>query len=501
MNKKISTYLSKSLFIRGLQCHKSLYLHKYNPELKNEVSEEQEAKFQTGTNVGIYAQKLFPGGVEILWDDNSLSNQIKRTKVEIENGTTVIYEAAFSYDNVFVKVDILRKTKNGWEIYEVKGSTGVKDVYYDDVAIQYYVLKGSGLKVSKAFLVHINNQYVRQGEIEVDKLFAIQDISNDVIEKQNFIKNEINKMREMLKSQEPNIDIGDHCTDPYDCDFCSYCWMHIPENSIFNLKGNGPNKFDLYRQGIIRLEDIPRDILPQNQRIQLEGTLDKKNITNKAAVKEFLDTLWFPICFLDFETTFMTPIPMFDETRPYQQVPFQYSLHYLKSENAELQHYEYLAPAHVDPRKELLEKLLKEIPEDACVLVYNKTFEIGVLNNLAKWFPEYSDQIENIIQNIQDLMIPFRKKDVYRWEMEGSYSIKYVLPALVPELRYDDMEISEGGMASNAWLNMWALEDLEETEKIRKALLEYCEMDTLAMVRILEKLREIYRVSFLYFCK
>ena len=491
MNKKISTYLSKSLFIRGLQCHKSLYLHKYHPDLKDEISEEQKTLFQSGVNVGIYAQKLFPGGVEIPFDDVSLSKQIKRTMIEIENGTKVIYEAAFSYDNVFVKVDILRKTENGWEIYEVKGSTGVKDVHYDDIAVQYYVLKGSGLSVSKAFLVHINNQYVRQGEIEADKLFTVQDLSNDVIEKQKSIKNEIDKMRRMLKSQEPNIDIGEHCTDPYDCDLCGYCWKHIPENSVFNLKGTGPNKFDLYRQGIIRLEDIPRDILPQNQRIQLEGTLDKKNITNKAAVKEFLDTLWFPICFLDFETTFMVPLPMYDETRPYQQVPFQYSLHYLEKENAELQHYEYLAPAHVDPRKELLDKLLKEIPENASVLVYNKTFEIGVLNNLAKWLPEYFDQIENIIRNIRDLMIPFRRKDIYRWEMEGSYSIKYVLPALVPELSYDDMEISDGGIASNAWLSMRDLEDLDATERIRKALLAYCKLDTLGMVKIIEQLKTI----------
>ncbi|MCW9096663.1 MAG: DUF2779 domain-containing protein, partial [Ignavibacteriaceae bacterium] len=190
----------------------------------------------------------------------------------------------------------------------------------------------------------------------------------------------------------------------------------------------------------------------------------------------------------DFETTFMVPIPMFDETRPYQQVPFQYSLHYLEKENAKLQHYEYLAPAQDDPRKELLEKLLKEIPENACVLVYNKTFEIGVLKDLATWLPEYSEQIENIVQNIRDLMAPFRRKDIYRWEMKGSYSIKYVLPALVSEMNYKEMEISDGGMASSAWFNMWALEDLKETEKIRKALLEYCKMDTLAMVSILDKL-------------
>jgi len=296
----------------------------------------------------------------------------------------------------------------------------------------------------------------------------------------------------MLKGKKPDIDIGGHCSDPYDCDFCGHCRQHIPpKDSIFNLRGNGPNKFDLYRQGIIHLKDVPKDILPRNQRIQLEGALEKKNITNKDAIKDFLDTLWYPLYFLDFETTYMVPIPMFDGTKPYQKVPFQYSLYYLENENAELKHYEYLAPANADPRKQLIEKLLGEIPENACVLAYNKSFEIGVLNDLKKWFPEYTRQIDNIINNMRDLMIPFQKKDVYRWEMEGSYSLKYVLPVLVPELTYEGMEVSEGAMASNAWLSTWELDDPAEIEKIRNALLEYCKLDTLAMVEILKKLREM----------
>jgi hypothetical protein len=255
--------------------------------------------------------------------------------------------------------------------------------------------------------------------------------------------------------------------------------------------GNGPNKFDLYRQGIVHLKDVPKDILPRNQRIQLEATLEKKNITNKDAIKDFLDTLWYPLCFLDFETTYMVPIPMFDGTKPYQQVPFQYSLYYLENENAELKHYEYLAPANADPRKQLIEKLLGEIPENACVLAYNKSFEIGVLNDLKKWFPENTGQIDNIIDNMRDLMIPFQKKDVYRWEMEGSHSLKGVLPVIVPELTYEGMEVSEGAMASNAWLSTWELDDSEEIQKTRNALLEYCKLDTLAMVEILKKLREM----------
>ncbi len=490
LRRKSNLYLSKSQFIRGLQCHKSLFLHKYHPDLKDEISEELEAKFQSGKDVGIYAQKLFPNGVEIPFDDVTLSDQLQRTMKKIENRAETLYEAAFSYDNVFAKVDILHKGKEGWEIYEVKNSTKIKDVYLNDVAVQHYILKGAGLLISKAFLVHINNQYVRQGEIEVDKLFTIQDLTDTVVEKQGYVEDEIKKMRETLRSEQPDIGIGGHCSDPYDCDFWGHCWRHIPEDSIFNLMGNGPNKFDLYRQGIVHLKDVPKDILPRNQRIQLEGALEKKNITNKDAIKEFLDTLWYPLCFFDFETTYMVPIPMFDGTRPYQQVPFQYSLHHLENESAELKHYEYLAPANTDPRKELIEKLLDEIPENACVLAYKKSFETTILNYLKGWFPEYSDQIENIINNLRDSAIPFQRKDIYRWEMEGSHSLKDVLPVIVPELSYEEMEISDGAMASNAWLSTWELDDPEEIQKTRNALLEYCKLDTLGMVEILKKLRE-----------
>lgn len=175
--KEISTYLSKSLFMRGLQCHKSLYLRKYHPELQDPISEEKEALFQTGFEVGKYAQQLFPGGVEIPYEENSYDAQIQKTQDEIRKGTKTIYEAAFSYDDVFVKVDILHKDDEGWNIVEVKSSTKLKDVYLDDAAVQYYVLTGTGLPVSKVFLAHLNNQYARDGEIDPRGLFTSNDIS------------------------------------------------------------------------------------------------------------------------------------------------------------------------------------------------------------------------------------------------------------------------------------------------------------------------------------
>jgi hypothetical protein len=490
-NKQLSTYLSKSFFIRGLQCPKSLYLHKYHPELRDEISEEQEALFQTGFEVGKYAQQLFPGGIEIPYDETSHTSQLEMTRAEIEQGTDTLYEAAFSHDDVFLKVDILHKGQQGWEIFEVKSSTEIKDVYLDDSAIQYYVLTGSGLPVSKVFLVHINNQYIREGDIDPKSLFTINDITDTVKDKQPFIAENIVKLKAMLKADMPDIDIGEHCGNPYPCDFQGYCRRHIPENSVFYLRRKGINKYRLYRQGIIEMKDIPLDILNKYQKLQLEATLNKTEKIDKNAIRAFIDKLFYPMCFLDFETI-SNAIPLFDGTRPYRQVPFQYSLHIQDSEEAELYHFEYLAEPCKDPRRELLVKLLETIPERSCIVTYTG-FETIILRELAEWFPEYKEQIENLLGNIRDISVPFKKMDYYHWQMNGSYSIKEVLPVLVPDMSYKGMAISNGGMAIDAYFAMCQLNDQVETNSIRRNLLEYCKLDTLAMVRILEKLREIVR--------
>jgi len=488
--KKIKRGLSKSLFIKGLQCHKCLYLKKYHPELMDEITPQQQAKFDRGTEVGILAQQLFPGGVEVPYEGLNFGEQLGKTKYLVKKGTKDIYEATFSHEGIFIKVDILHKGKSGWEIYEIKSSTEVKDVYYDDIAVQYHVLSGCGLDISKAFLVHINNEYVRHGDIDVDGLFFIEDLTYEVIEKQDFVTSEIKKMKEMLGGDEPVIDIGEHCRDPYDCEFIGHCWKHIPENSVFDFRGRGVKKFDCYRQGIVRMEDVPFDLLSPAQLIQLDGYLNKENVFNDEAVREFLDELWYPISFFDFETIYMMPIPMFDRIRPYQQMPFQYSLHVQEKEGGELRHYEYLAQAGEDPRRDLIEKLLNDIPENSCVLAYNMSFEIGILNDLKGWFPEHEEKIDHIISNMRDLMIPFRSKAIYNWKMEGSYSLKKVLPALVPELSYEGMDVSDGANASDTWLKMITMQNPEEIEKSRKALLEYCCLDTLAMVKILKNIEK-----------
>ncbi len=481
--------LSKSLILKGMQCPKALYLAKHPPAFAFPPRPYLEAKFRSGNQVGLLAQQLFPGGTEIPYDGLSVAEQVAQTRQLIDAGEQVIYEASFAFDGIFVKVDILVRDGDTWQIHEVKMGTSLKEVHCDDVAIQYYVLANCGLAISSAYLVHINNSYERQGQIDVQQLFAGEDVTDAAIARQAELPELIAELRHVLACIEPDIDIGLHCNDPYECDFIPYCWQRIPEDSIFDLKGRGIKKFDYYYRGILMLADVPLDELNAAQRNQVEATLNRQDSINPDGIREFLATLWYPLCHLDFET-FDTPIPPFDGTRPYQKIPFQYSLHRQNRAGAEPVHSEYLVEPGHDPRRELAERLLAEIPADACVLTYNQAFEKGVLRNLAELFPDLADALNARVENVRDLMVPFRRRDVYRWQMRGSYSIKEVLPALVPDLSYDGMAVADGMAAMRAYHEMCALDNPVALAELRRGMLAYCCLDTLAMVRILGALEK-----------
>ena len=485
MARSYSSGLSKSLILKGIQCPKALLLQKHPPAFDFPPQPDLEAKFRAGNEVGLLAQQLYPGGVEVPFEGLSVAEQIEQTQALMADGTNVIYEASFAFDGIFVKVDLLVRDGDSWQIHEVKMATSVKEVNLNDVAIQYYVLSGCGVTITEAYLVYINNQYVRQGVIDVQQLFTGEDVSDAALERQAGLPQTIEMLRTTLVDSEPVIDIGPRCNDPYTCDFIPYCWQHIPENSIFDLKGRGINKFDYYDQGVIRFEDLSLDDLNKAQRQQVEATLTEQDTINPTGVQVFLDSIWYPLYHLDFET-FSTPIPKFDFSRPYQQIPFQFSLHVQSEAGAESKHFEYLVQPGVDPRRELIEQLLALLPEEGCILTYNQAFEKGVLRNFAELFPDLAEAINLRLENVRDLMVPFRRRDIYRWPMRGSYSIKEVLPAMVPEHSYTGMTITDGMAAMQAYHEMCTLEPGAELERLRKAMLEYCALDTLAMVKILE---------------
>ena len=231
--------------------------------------------------------------------------------------------------------------------------------------------------------------------------------------------------------------------------------------------------------------------MSEGQQVQVQSYLSNKSVIDKNAIRDFTAGLKYPIHYLDFET-YQTAIPLFDESRPYQQIPFQYSLHYKSKKNKEVLHSEFLADANgKDTRRPLLEALLDSTENSKTILTYNKSFEIGRLNELANIFPKYKQQIEERILKVVDLMLPFQNRWYYVPAMNGSYSIKAVLPALIPNLKYDDLEIGDGGMASAAFVSLNSNTNDQEVSKIRAALLEYCKLDTYAMVMLLEHLENI----------
>jgi hypothetical protein len=372
----------------------------------------------------------------------------------------------------------------------VKSTTSVKDVHIPDAAIQYYVINGCGLDIADVSIVHLNNQYSRQGELDINALFSIQSVMDEALEIQDSVNGNIQRFKKLLAGKEiPKIGIGPYCGDPYDCSFLGYCWKDIPEASVFTIAGmKKKKKFEMYDGGIIRLEDIPDDYpLHDTQWLQVNSYKNGTLHIDRQAVREFLDSLTFPLYFLDFET--INPaVPLFDNSRPYQQIPFQYSLHYKERTVSEEFHLEFLAEAAGDPRVPFLDSLLKDLGSDGDILVYNMTFEATRLKELAEAFPAYSSRIQNVLSRMKDLMVPFRQKQYYTPSMNGSYSIKSVLPALVPGMSYSDLEIGEGGTASRAFESLYAEKDEHKVNDIRRQLLVYCGTDTLAMVKIYEVL-------------
>ena len=328
------------------------------------------------------------------------------------------------------------------------------------------------------------------------KLFTVVDITDTAEDKLTQVEDMIQEIDTYMKQKEEPADpIGIHCTKPYECPFFAYCTRDLEKPNIFDIRGLSDKiKFDYYQQGLYKYEDLIKEDLKEPYLEQIDFELNnRKDKIEKNEIEDFLNTLSYPLYFLDFET-FQQVIPLYEGIRPYMQIPFQYSLHYIETENGKLLHKEFLAEPGKDPRRSLAEQLVKDIPMDVCTLAYNMTFERTVIKNLAELYPDLRDHLLNIRENMKDLMVPFQKRQYYTKDMHGSYSIKYVLPALYPDdpsLNYHNLEeVQNGSEAMNAFANMESLTE-EEQQKLRHNLLKYCELDTYAMVKIYEKIKKI----------
>ena len=490
--------LSKSRYCLFTQCPRALWLRVNRPELATPDS-SVESRMEKGNEIGDLAMQLFGDFVEVTSADEKgkldLSEMITRTNTLLLEYTPVICEASFSYNGCYCAVDILKYENGGYAIYEVKSSTHANEIYATDIAYQKYVLEHCGVNVTGTYLVCLNNEYVFDGVLDIHKLFKIVDLSDRVAEHYEYVEGNVMAANDILDDPvEPLYGLSEGCNKPYPCAFWKYCSSHLPEPCIFDVyKIPFAKKVEYYNDGIITYEDIKntKEMGNHIRSLQINHGLEELGTyVDKKGIKKFLDTLSFPLYFLDFETM-QLPIPQFVGTRPYAQIPFQYSLHYLESPDGELKHTEFLGISGEDPRRALAEQLCRDIPMNVCTLAYNKGFECGRIKELAEYFPDLAEHLLNIADNIKDLIVPFRAGHYYNRAIGGSFSIKSVLPAIYPDdpsLDYHNLEgVHNGGEAMELFPLIKDL-PLDEQATARHNLLKYCELDTYAMVKVWEEL-------------
>lgn len=504
--------LSKSKYTTFRQCSKALWLSVYKPE-EAVIDDSLQARFEAGNEIGDLAMSYL-GPYEEMTAHTSdgklnLTEMIHRTQDAIARGVENIAEASFSWNGNYCAVDILHKTQGGWAIYEVKSSSGSMAMsktdadyikYARDIAYQKYVLEQCGITVTGTYLVRIDKEYVRGDELDIQGLFYTANLKELVEQEYQVVPQMITAAKNVLAAHEPNLDIDMRCHDPYNCTFWQYCTKHLPKPSVFDVYGGQGSsgftfskKLEYYKNGIVGFDALRKMNIGVKQNMQIECMLSNREHINSAGIRSFLEQLEYPLYFLDFETQ-QDAVPQYKGTKPYQQIPFQYSLHIIEREGGPLIHKEFLGESGKDPRRDIAEALCRDIPNNVCTLAYNKSFECTRLKELADTYPDLANHLRDIADHIRDLIVPFRSGDCYVPAMGGSFSIKSVLPALFPDdpdLNYHNLsELCQNG--TNAMNLFPAIAQMlpAEAEAAREALLRYCELDTLAMVKVWERLKK-----------
>jgi len=479
--------ITKSLYVDYKDCDRLFFLQMSNL-IKPQTDPLVERRMKQGNEAGKLAEKLFLD-LSIVNYNEDKSIMVNQTQSFINQKRKAIAEASFIHKNLYCACDFLISELDGYSIYEVKSSTKVKKEHLRDIAFQYYVLLNCGLNVKKLYIIHTNNDYILEKELIVKDFFVIDDVTDSVkpfFDQISLDLEAINKITNM-----PEFSPKSNCSD---CIYQKFCFGELPEDSLVNIY-NYRNKSKYYNLGLRTMDEVQTvDVnLSDVQKRQIEYFYNEYPLyIEKDNLKTFLNSWDYPLYFLDFETLDYL-IPQFEGTKPNQKLPYQASIHILENYNGELNHIELLIDPAKDPREEMIVFLSEHLGESGSVVVYNATFEKTVLKQLAEDFPQYQSEIMNIVNRVVDLLEVFRKGMVYNKEMNGSFSIKDVYPAICPESKnaYKDLEQVHNG--SDAVLALEELRDLksEIKDQRRRQLLEYCKLDTLSMVEIYTKLLEL----------
>jgi hypothetical protein len=490
--------LSKSKLIAHRQCPKRLWLELHRPELRDDSG--AEAVFRIGNEVGEVARKIYdPEGSGSFVDREELgyAEAIDRSDVLLARYQGPIFEAALQGGGVVAFTDVMLPAVNqydqqGWRLIEVKSASSMKDCYRDDLAIQVHLADQMGLPLVSAAIAHIDNTFVYRGDGNYEGLFR----EVDLLHEDDFPRFEVEEW--ILEAQdtaelaeEPEIPMGPHCSDPYDCPFAGYCGRDRPqaEYPLSSLpKLSAARRVAIEALGISDLREVPDLLLTDNQNHVREVTLSGQTWFDAEGAAAALSGHGFPAWFLDFETVMM-PVPVWKNTRPYQQIPFQFSLHRVEADGA-MHHDAFLDVSGADPTRSLAETLIGCVVEEGPVFAYNAGFENRVLRELGQRFPDLATSLTAIAERLVDLH-PIAKAHFYAPSQHGSWSLKAVLPAACPDLSYSDLDGVTDGVAAGEAFREAILPGTtaERRDEIERQLLAYCHLDTLAMVRLWEVFR------------
>ena len=490
-------FFVKSTYSEFKQCEKSSWLkeHSDEPYKKDSFTEAFEAE---KSDIRGYVMKLFGDYVETVPPGGEKSpdpdETIERTAAYLAEGREVICGAAFSYDGFYCTVDVLKRTEGGYAVYDIKSDT-IPDKYDNilDISYKKHILEKCGISVVGAYIITVNDNYVFDGTLDVTKLFNVTDVSAFVKKGARGIESDLDRAKKVLAASEPNTDLSRSCSNTKRCGYWHYCSRRLPNPSVFDLYQMPFKKaIGLYAKQTVSFTDVIKSgtRLNGNARRQIEYELeDKGTYVNKPGIRAFLKTLSFPLYFIDFEAA-RPAVPLYPGTRPYQTVPVQFSLHVIDAPGADVKHIEYLGRPECDPRREFAERLVAAIPEGACILAYNKTFEWTVVGELAAAFPDLADRLNSIKAGMKNLLDPFREGYYYNKAMGGSFSIMSVLPAIYPNddsLDYNSLALVTGRDAMELFAKLASL-PTKERKAAELDILKHCELDTFVLVKIYQEL-------------
>ena len=482
--------LSKSRFLSGSQCHLRLWYDFNDRELAPEPSETQYAIFSAGHEVGELACERYPGGHLIAQDHFHFDDALEETKAVLEDSKIpAVYEAAFEFEGLIARVDVIeRLPEGGWRLIEVKSTVNLKDVHKIDLAFQLHIARNAGLDVREAGVLTLNRDYVYDGEfLDLDELFKFHVLEVDE-EQTRSIQDQASAMQEMVaEEQAPEIEPGDHCTTPYICPYYAHCTrdLDVPDHSIDELPHLLPvRRQELIERNILEIREIPRGFrLNKTQRIVRRSVYEDRELVNRKKLAA-IDEIERPIRHLDFET-FATAIPRFAGTSPYEALPFLFSVHTEREDSSPL-HTDYLHERHDDPRHKLADELINALGDCGAICTYTN-YERRVIASLIKAVPDRAPELNAICERLFDLCQVVRGS-YYHPDFRGSFSLKAVFPVLCPDFGYEDLDVADGQLAAVEYLNALKVECENQRDQIFKNLRDYCERDTLATLKVRQAL-------------